>query len=131
MTTRSITALVLGALLAAKGVFMLGWPAGFYEAVPGALERGPLNGHFIRDVGIVFIIAGAAAAWTVWRPSAWPAAMAGALFMCAHAMVHLIESASGHVGHATAVAELPLLLVIAALALWVAWPPRVATSGEG
>jgi hypothetical protein len=130
MTARSITGLVLGTLLAANGLFMLGWPADWYGTVPGVTERGPFNGHFIRDIGIVFVIAGASAAWTAWRPSAWPAAMAGAVFLCAHALVHLIEAASGHVGHAIAAAELPPIIVSALLALWIAWPRRRPRLGE-
>ena len=123
MTAKSITAIILGGLLAANGAYMLGWPADWYAAVPGVPERGPYNGHFIRDIGIVFIIAGAAAAWTARRPAAWPAAMAGAAFMCAHALVHTIEGLTGHVGHAIALSEVPAFIAVAALTVWVAWPP--------
>jgi hypothetical protein len=130
MTARSITAIILGGLLFANGTFMLGWPAAWYEAVPGVVERGPFNGHFIRDIGLVFMIAGIGAAWTAWRRAAWPAAMAGAAFLCAHAAVHLVEAASGHVAHGIAVAELPPILASAALALWVAWPPRRGMGGD-
>lgn len=130
MTAKSVTALALGALLAANGAIMLGWPAEWYARVPGVMERGPFNSHFIRDIGMVFVIAGAAAAWTVRRPAAWPAAMAGAAFLCAHAAFHVIEVAGGHVGHGIAMAELPPILIMAALALWVAWPPRRGMAGE-
>lgn len=131
MTAKSTTALILGGLLAANGAVMLGWPADWYAGVPGVAERGPFNSHFVRDIGIVFMIAGASAAWTAWRPAAWPAAMAGAVFMWAHALFHLVEALGGHVGHAIAMAELPPFLLGAAVALWVAWPPRAATLGEG
>lgn len=130
MTAKSVTALALGCLLAANGIWMLGWPAGWYAGVPGVTERGPFNSHFIRDIGMIFVIAGAAAAWTVRRPATWPAAMAGAVFLCAHALFHLLEAASGHVGHGVALAELPPILLMAVLALWVAWPPRGGAAGD-
>ncbi|MGE0665713.1 MAG: hypothetical protein AB7O49_04050 [Sphingomonadales bacterium] len=130
MAIKSTTALLLGLVLAANGAFMLGWPLDWYEAVPGVAERGPYNGHFIRDIGIVFIIAGVSSAWVARRPGAWPAAMAGAAFLCAHALVHVIEAAGGHVGHGIAMAELPPLVIGAIVALWIAWPPRPGKMGE-
>jgi hypothetical protein len=108
---------MMAALLAANGVSMLGWPAGWYEAVPGVAEHGPFNAHFIRDIGVVFAIAGASFAWTAWRPRAWPAAMAGALFLAIHAFIHLLEAAGGHVSHGTAAMEVPSLAIGAAIAL--------------
>ncbi|MEN3975983.1 hypothetical protein [Emcibacter sp. SYSU 3D8] len=129
MTAKAITGLGLGGLLAINGAIMLAWPDGWYQGVPGVIERGPYNGHFIRDIGIVFIIAGAAMVWTIRQPPAWPAAMAGALFLCAHTGVHLVEAATGHVGHGLALLELPPFLLGAALALWIAWPPRLAGTG--
>jgi hypothetical protein len=59
---RKILALILGAGLAAKGLFMLGDPAAWYAAVPGVPMTGPLNPHFVRDIGCAYCVAGAALA---------------------------------------------------------------------
>ena len=44
---RKILAWVLGAALAANGLFILGDPAAWYAAVPGVTMTGPLNPHFV------------------------------------------------------------------------------------
>ena len=92
---RKILAWVLGAALAANGLFMLGDPAGWYAAIPGVTMTGPLNPHLVRDVGCAYLMAGAALAAFVVDARARPAALAGAAFLALHAFVHLWDLASG------------------------------------
>src|SRR6202050_2200078 len=94
-TMRKILAWVLGAALAANGLFMLGDPAGWYAAIPGVTMTGPLNPHLVRDVGCAYLTAGAALAAFVVDARARPAALAGAAFLALHAFVHLWDLASG------------------------------------
>ena len=49
--TRITLAIGLGLLLAANGFLMLADPAGWYAIVPGVPETGPLNPHFVREIG--------------------------------------------------------------------------------
>jgi uncharacterized protein YjeT (DUF2065 family) len=49
---------VLGLLAVVNGVFMLAVPAAWYAIVSGVTNSGPLNAHFIRDIGAAFLVAG-------------------------------------------------------------------------
>jgi len=52
-------AALLGVALIANGVFMLVALADWYVAVPGVTATGPFNQHFLRDIGLIFLLLGA------------------------------------------------------------------------
>jgi peptidoglycan/LPS O-acetylase OafA/YrhL len=116
---RSIAA-VLAVLTVLNGLTMLLAGAAWYESVPGVSETGPYNPHFIQDIGVAFLVAGLALAARVWRPRYWPAAVAGAGFLAAHALLHLAMIASGHDHYAAF--ELIAIVLPSALALFSAFP---------
>ena len=116
---RSIAA-VLAVLTVLNGLMMLLAGAAWYESVPGVSETGPYNPHFIQDIGAAFLAAGLALAARVWRPRYWPAAVAGAGFLAAHALLHLVMIASGHDHYAAF--ELIAIVLPSALALFSAFP---------
>jgi hypothetical protein len=90
-----ILAIVLGALMAANGVFMFADPPGWYAAVPGVPETGPLNLHFVRDIGIAYGVAGAAIVWGA-AGGGWRATALGAAFLALHSLLHVGETIMGH-----------------------------------
>ena len=53
-------AMLLGVAMIANGVFMLVSPEGWYLAVPGVTSTGPFNQHFVRDIGLIFLLLGGA-----------------------------------------------------------------------
>jgi hypothetical protein len=53
-----ILTLILALLLAANGVAMFVDPPAWYAAVPGVANTGPLNHHFVRDLGVAYFAAG-------------------------------------------------------------------------
>jgi hypothetical protein len=57
-----VSAVMLGLVLAANGLAMLYDPAGWYGVVPGVPDTGPLNAHFVRDIGCTYVVAGGAQA---------------------------------------------------------------------
>ena len=59
---RITVAIGLGLALAANGLLMLFDPAGWYAVAPGVPETGPLNPHFVRDIGCACILTGFALA---------------------------------------------------------------------
>jgi hypothetical protein len=118
---RSIAA-ILGALSVLNGAMMLFSGAFWYASVPGASETGPYNPHFVQDIGAAFLIAGLALAARAWRPKYWPAAVAGAGFMAAHALIHLGAIAAGHDHHTGF--DLAAVVLPSALALYSAFPSR-------
>jgi hypothetical protein len=60
MINRGIVALaiVLGLGMLANGTYMTLAPESWYWMVPGVSDRGPFNQHFIRDVGINYMLIG-------------------------------------------------------------------------
>ena len=116
---RSIAA-VLAVLTVLNGSIMLLAGPAWYESVPGVSETGPYNPHFIQDIGVAFLVAGLALAARAWRPRCWPAAVAGAGFLAAHALLHLLMILSGHDHHIAF--DLIAVLLPSALALYSAFP---------
>jgi hypothetical protein len=113
---------MLSLLAAANGVFMLAVPAAWYAIVPGVPNSGPLNTHFIRDIGAGYLVAGVALVWFARDAQARPAALAGAAFFALHALVHLSDAITERETIYQAVRDLPTVYLGALLALWIAWP---------
>ena len=115
-------AVILGVFNTANGLAMLFAGSIWWNSVPGVPDTGPYNAHFVQDVGAAFLAAGIALVVRAWRPVYWPAAVAGAGFLAAHAVIHLVMIASGHDHHAGA--DLVAVIVPAALALYSAFPSK-------
>ena len=122
---RMLLALILGALLAANGLFMLADPAGWYGLVPGVPMTGPLNVHFVRDIGCAYAVAGFGLAAFGLDARARGAALAGGAFLSLHALVHLWDWAAGREDLAHLVNDLPAVFAPPAIALWLAWPASI------
>lgn len=90
-----IAAFILGALMAANGAFMFVGPAAWYAAVPGVPDTGPLNLHFVRDIGLAYFTAGTALVWSELG-AGWRASALGAMFIALHALLHAGETFMGH-----------------------------------
>lgn len=112
-----------------NGVVMLTASARWYALMPGVIETGPSNGHFVQDIGIAFAVAGAALVATAWRPALWPAGLAGAGFVAGHALLHLAGLAAGHAHHAAF--DLAAIIIPAALALAAAIPAKENHHAQG
>ena len=82
----------------------------------------PFNPHFVQDIGVAFLVAGLALAARAWRPRYWPAAVAGAGFLAAHALLHLVMIAGGHDHHAAF--DLIAVVLPSAAALYSAFPSQ-------
>lgn len=83
-----------------NGAWMLADPAHWYANLPANVPAtGPLNEHFVRDIGCIFFLLGAfllaAAARPRWR---LPAMLAASAYAVAHALVHVFDSARGLLG---------------------------------
>jgi hypothetical protein len=118
-------ATLLGLAAAANGAFMLISPEGWYLAVPGVTTTGPFNQHFIRDIGLIFLLLASGllvgAARRPVRGLLWTAV---ATWLTGHALFHVWEVAVGICGPSAlardfAAVTLPALLTwgLAAYAL--------------
>jgi hypothetical protein len=94
----------------------------WYESVPGVTDTGPFNPHFVQDIGVAFLAAGLALAARAWRPRYWPAAVAGAGFLAAHALIHLVLIIGGHSHHVAS--DLLAMVLPSAIALYSAFPSQ-------
>ena len=119
---RLIAAILAIPTLIINGLTMLAAGPLWYETVPGVSETGPFNPHFVQDIGVAFLLAGLALAARAWRPRYWPAAVAGAGFLTAHALLHVVNLARGH-AHYPAFDLLAIVLPSAA-ALYSAFPSQ-------
>ena len=115
---RITVAIWLCLALAANGLLMLFDPAGWYAVAPGVPETGPLNPHFVRDIGCAYILTGFALAGLAFNERAWPAALIGTLFLT-HALVHVADGFSGWVHANHGLTDLVVVYAPAAVALWL------------
>ena len=92
-------AIVLGVITLANGVFMTIAPESWYWLVPGVPDRGPFNQHFIRDIGIAYMLIGTAfiygATYVKYRLPLWFMPTA---WLAGHAVFHVWEVIVGICG---------------------------------
>ncbi len=81
----------------ANGLWMLANPGHWYIHLPANVPgSGPLNEHFVRDIGCIFALIGIALAVAVFRPRFRLTALLFATgFYGAHALVHVYDSVCG------------------------------------
>lgn len=109
---------VLGLGLALNGAHMLADPGAWYHRIPGVDLTGPMNPHFIRDIGCAYLVASTGLIWGLLKPAqAWGAALMGTAFLLMHAGVHLYEVAAGLCGWAAWWQTVPGVTLPALLAL--------------
>ncbi len=111
-------ALLLGVAMLINGVFMIVAPEPWYWAVPGVPDRGPFNQHFVRDIGFIYGLMGAAfiygAVYPRHRTQLWflPTAWLGF-----HALFHVWEVVVGICGPEALIEDFAGVTVPALLAL--------------
>jgi hypothetical protein len=121
-------AIAMGIAALANGLVMLATPSGWYDSVPGVTMTGPFNQHFIRDIGLIFLLVGASFLTGVARPRLRIALWAvPTLWLSGHALFHLWEVAAGISAHSAMARDFPAVtlpaLIGIALTLW-AWENR-------
>lgn len=83
------------------GVHMLIDPAGWYSSTPGVPAEGPMNSHFIRDIGAAFIMVAVCYGFSLQQRASWQLPTIAAVLPAIHGGIHLIGLLSGH-SHGTA-----------------------------
>ncbi|WP_026597293.1 hypothetical protein [Methylobacterium sp. 77] len=113
----------LGAGLVGNGIFMLISPEAWYFAVPGVTSTGPFNQHFLRDIGLIFVLIGAGFVFGAVRSGSrallWSM---GAIWLSGHALFHFWEVAVGICGPEVLPRDFPAVtlpaLIAVALSVW-------------
>lgn len=95
----TIICLIIGSLNVLNGLWMLIAPEHWYYNLPaGVPEFGPLNVHFIRDIGCIFFLIGVgnfiAAFYIQYRIALFTVATG---FYVLHMLVHVFEVVSGRI----------------------------------
>jgi uncharacterized protein YjeT (DUF2065 family) len=116
---RLVLASLFGLVLVANGLFMLLDPAIWYAQVPGVPQTGPLNLQFVRDIGCTYVVTGAAFIGYAFEVRLRVAALARALFLTLHALVHIADVAAGRELADQELFELVAIFAPAAIALWL------------
>jgi hypothetical protein len=91
--------LVLGVMHAGNALWMLADPLRWYQDLPAAVpDTGPFNAHFVRDIGCAFLAAGASLVWAAFvRAYRAPLVATATLFIAAHGVLHVFDTARGAV----------------------------------
>ena len=114
--------LVFGAGAVANALWMLAGPMHWYRELPAAVpDTGPFNPHFVRDIGCAFLAVGVALLWAARTPR-WrkPLVAVSALFLVAHAGLHVYDTLRGALGHDHWWLDLPGVYLPAAVMAWAA-----------
>jgi len=79
-----------------NGAWMLADPPGWYATIPGVTGSGPLNEHFVRDIGALYALMGMALMWAALRPArrVMLVGVVGAFYVL-HALVHVLDTMRG------------------------------------
>lgn len=124
-------ALALGVAMLGNGVFMIVAPESWYWSVPGVPDRGPFNQHFIRDIGFVYLLGGAAfiygAIYTHNRVLLW---LAPTAWLSAHAIFHVWEVIVGICGPEALIVDFGGVTFPALLGIALIYGSHRAETGE-
>ena len=127
-------AVILGILLGANGIFMLVAPEAWYFAVPGVTTTGPFNQHFLRDIGLIFMLLAGAYLTGAARPHMRGVLWSGAaIWLSGHALFHFWEVAVGICSASALPRDFPAVtlpaIIAIALAVWALRQERTARGG--
>ena len=119
MNAWSILLLLLGTLHLMNAFWMLIAPALWYANLPaGVPDTGPLNLHFVRDIGCAFLATGIGLVWaalTSQVPVRFAATVFAAIFVLGHSGVHLLDLSRGTLDARHWLLDLPGVFVPALL----------------
>jgi hypothetical protein len=108
----------------ANGLWMLLAPRSWYYGLPARIpDTGPLNVHFVRDIGAAFLTLGIAFCFTAPRASQHRGVvLAAAGFYSLHALIHVFDLAAGRLDTHHWLLDLPGVF-LPAIALMVLCAP--------
>ena len=123
-------AILMGLAALANGVFMTVDPEPWYWLVPGVPDRGPFNQHFVRDIGINYMLIGVAfiygAMYAKHRMLLW---LVPTAWLVCHAIFHVWEVIVGICGPESLIEDFAGVTLPALLALGLVYASlKVQTS---
>lgn len=118
-----VVCLLLALILFGSAVWMLVAPAGWYAGVPAEVpDFGPFNQHFVRDIGCAYLATAFALAWGGLQAARrFPLLAIAALFLGAHAVLHVFDTARGFVDPDHWLVDFPGVYLPALLTIALTW----------
>lgn len=114
--------MLLGLSSIVNGTLMVLTPESWYWLVPGVPDRGPFNQHFVRDIGFLYLLMGAAfiygALVVKYREALWSMSAA---WLSVHAVFHVWEVAVGICGPQSLIEDFAGVTLPALIALWLVY----------
>jgi hypothetical protein len=116
----------------ANGAWMLFFPFSWYTDLPAAVPHtGPYNAHFVRDLGVAFIVAGLGFGWCAIYPDRCrPVHLGLTAFFAGHALIHLADILTGRLPAAHWLIDAPGVFAPALLLIVLAVPSVRKRLGE-
>ena len=115
-----ILAIGLSVLLGLNGLAMLFGSFWWYNTVPGVTATGGFNPHFVRDIGMAYIVTAGGLVWFARAPvAAWPALVGSALFLTLHASIHVFDATCSASGLADTFRDFPGVYLPALASVWL------------
>ena len=122
-----IVTMIFTTILGLNALAMLFASFWWYETVPGVTATGAFNPHFVRDIGMAYLVTAGAMAWFLWRPvQGWPALVGAAAFLTLHACIHVFDASCGGSPLADTIRDLPGVYLPALATAWIAFAKRPA-----
>jgi cytochrome c biogenesis protein CcdA len=105
---------------------MLLAPQSWYNDLPaGVPDTGPYNGHFIRDLGLVFVLIGASFIWAASRlHQSRPIILVITAFFTGHALLHVWDLTSSRLPHSHWKMDAPAVFLPAILLILLNFIPQ-------
>ena len=107
----------LGAISVGNGIWMLLSASTWFSTMPvDAEDTGPLNPHFIHDVGLIYLLVGLGAFWCGYKLKNCIEVHLGiTLLMTGHALIHVVEILTGTLPPSHSLVDFPLITLPAIL----------------
>jgi hypothetical protein len=115
----------LGLLSTINGIWMLISPESWYSDLPaGVPDTGPYNGHFIRDLGLMFALIAGGFFWAAFKlHQSRPILFVITLFFCGHALLHLLDLLTARLPHSHWTMDTPAVFLPAILLIFLNFVP--------
>lgn len=112
---------ILGSICIGNGLWMLVAASSWFYKMPIAAEdTGPLNEHFVHDLGLVFFLAGVGALWCARKPGySLEVHLGVTIFIVGHALIHVVEILAGDLPSSHWLIDFPLVTLPAVLLLLI------------
>ncbi len=122
-----VVTMIFTAILGLNGLAMLFASFWWYNTVPGVTATGAFNPHFVRDIGMAYLVTAGGLGWFMARPvQGWPALVGSAAFLTLHAGIHVFDASCGGSPLADTIRDLPGVYLPALATAWIAFAKRPA-----